>query len=304
MENKNDILKYLNREISNEELMRLKETEDFKTFEKIAHYSSNINTPKVNVAEAYNQFKIKQKNVVKKGKVISINFKGLYKYAAVIAVLLITSYFLLFNSNTNINTDIAETKTFNLPDDSEVTLNANSTLNFSNKNWENKRELELDGEAFFRVNKGKKFTVNTAVGNVTVLGTQFNVKERANYFEVKTYEGMVSVSYKDTIIKLPKGAIFKVLNGTIDSKNTFDIFENSWLQQESNFKSMPLQFVLKELERQFNYTIITKNVDVNVLYTGGFTHKNINTALQSITIPLQLTYKITNDKITIFPNGK
>jgi transmembrane sensor len=303
MEDKNDILKWLNRETSDEDLVRLKETDDFKTLEKIAHYSAQIETPKVDVKEALAALKIKTQNSSKKGKVVHFNFKQLYKYAAAIVVLFATSYFLLFNKTSSFKTEFAQTKTFNLPDNSEVVLNANSKIIYSKKDWEKRRNLTLEGEAYFKVQKGKKFTVNTAIGEVTVLGTQFNVKERANYFEVKTFEGLVSVTYKGKEIKLPRGTIFKVVNGVIDATNTFDVNEKSWLQKESNFKSIALRFVLAEIENQFEYTIETKDVDLDILYSGGFTHTDINIALQSITIPLQLSYKIDGKKITIFNYG-
>ncbi|WP_158839763.1 FecR family protein [Polaribacter sp. L3A8] len=300
MENENDILKWLNRDTSDEELTRLKETKDFTTLDKIAHYSTQIETPKVDVEKALADLKLKTKNTTKKGKVVSLNFKKFYKYAASIVVLLTTSYFLLFNNDANFKSQFAQTKSFNLPDNSEVILNANSEITYSKKDWKNSRNLTLEGEAFFKVQKGKKFTVNTQIGAVTVLGTQFNVKERTNYFEVKTYEGLVSVAYKDTLVKLPKGTIFKVINGVIDTNNTFDISEKSWLQKESNFKSTALRFVLQEIENQFDYTIETKNIDLDILYSGGFTHSDINVALKSITIPLQLSYKIDGKKITIY----
>lgn len=303
MEDKNDILKWLNRETSDEDLVRLKETDDFKTLEKIAHYSAQIETPKVDVKEALAALKIKTQNSSKKGKVVHFNFKQLYKYAAAIVVLFATSYFLLFNKTSSFKTEFAQTKTFNLPDNSEVVLNANSKIIYSKKDWEKSRNLTLKGEAYFKVQKGKKFTVNTAIGEVTVLGTQFNIKERANYFEVKTFEGLVSVTYKGKEIKLPRGTIFKVVNGVIDATNTFDVNEKSWLQKESNFKSIALRFVLAEIENQFDYTIETKDVDLDILYSGGFTHTDINIALQSITIPLQLSYKIDGKKITIFNYG-
>jgi transmembrane sensor len=300
MENNNNLLKWLNRETSDENLVSLKETEGFKTIEKIAHYSSQIETPKVNVAKALENFKLKKQNTAKKGKVIQFNFKKLYKYAAAVVLLFTTSYFLLFNNNSAFKTTLAQTKSFNLPDNSEVVLNANSEISYLKKEWEKKRSLTLKGEAYFRVQKGKKFTVNTRLGKVTVLGTQFNVKERENYFEVKTYEGLVRVTYKDTVVVLPKGSLFKVVNGVVNAENAFDIYEKSWLQKESNFKSTSLGFVLAEIENQFDYKIETTNIDLDVLYTGGFTHTDINIALQSVTIPLQLSYKIVDKKITLF----
>ena len=300
MEDKNNILKWLNRETSDDELARLQESKDFKTLEKIAHYASQIETPKVNVDKALEDFKLRTQKTAKKGRIIPFNFKQISKYAAIIVVLLTTSYFLFFNNETSFKTQFSQTKTFNLPDNSEVILNSNSTITFNKNKWKSNRHLTLDGEAYFKVQKGEKFTVNTEIGEVTVLGTKFNVKERTNYFEVKTYEGLVSVAYKDTLVKLSKGTIFKVLNGTIDTVNTFDIKENSWLQKESNFKSTALRFVLKEIENQFGYSIETKDIDLDILYSGGFTHADVNIALQSVTIPLQLSYKIEGEKIIIF----
>ncbi|MFN0728469.1 FecR family protein [Polaribacter gochangensis] len=304
MENKKDILNWLNREISEEELLRLKNAGDFKTLEKIAFYASQIETPKVDVEKALANLKNKTQNKSKKGKVVSFNFKHFYKYAAAIVVLLTTSYYLFFNNTSSFKTEFAQTKNFHLPDNSEVVLNANSIITYAKKDWNVNRNLTLKGEAYFKVEKGKKFTVNTEIGEVTVLGTQFNVKERANYFEVKTYEGLVSVAYKDTLVKLPKGTVFKVINGVINTKNTFDVNEKSWLQKESNFKSIPLRFVLEEIENQFDYKIETKNIDLNKLYSGGFSHTDINMALQSVTIPQQLSYKIDGKKITIFNYGE
>lgn len=304
MENQKDILKWLNRGTSAEELARVKEAEDFKTLEKIAHYATQIETPKVDVKKALSDLKLKTQNTSKKAKVVQFNFKKIYKYAAAVAVLLTTSYFLLFNNTSSFKTTFAQIKTFNLPDKSEVLLNANSEISYAKNDWKKNRNLTLSGEAYFKVQKGKKFTVTTTIGAVTVLGTQFNVKERENYFEVKTYEGLVSVLYNDTLVKLPRGTIFKVVNGIIDTNNTFDVDEKSWLQKESNFKSTALGFVLAEIENQFDYKIETKNVDLDILYSGGFTHTDVNIALQSITIPLQLSYKINGNKITIFNYDK
>ncbi|WP_440120591.1 FecR family protein [Tenacibaculum sp. Ill] len=299
MKDEQYILKWLNGEISDEELSLLKQDKNFKNLEKIAHYSSHIKTPKVDIDKALKEFELK-KSTSKKSKITPLS----YKYAAAIIVLLVSSYFLFFNNAVNFSTQYAETKTFNLPDDSEVVLNANSSISFNKKDWKSSRNLQLKGEAFFKVKKGESFTVNTSVGKVTVLGTQFNVKERKNYFEVKTYEGLVSVNYNNSLIKLAKGKIFKVTNGKIDTVNTFNINNKSWLQDESNFKSTPLQFVLNDIQNQYGYVIKTKDVNLEQLYTGGFTHKDINVALQAVTIPLQLSYKIEGKNITIYKNGQ
>ena len=101
MKDNNNLLKWLNRETSDENLAPLKETEGFKTIEKIAHYASQIETPKVDVTKALENLKLKTQKTHKKGKVIQFNLKKLYKYAAAVVLLFTTSYFLLLNNNSS-----------------------------------------------------------------------------------------------------------------------------------------------------------------------------------------------------------
>ena len=82
------------------------------------------------------------------------------------------------------------------------------------RNGQTKRDLTLEGEAYFKVQKGQTFSVNTTDGVVKVLGTHFNVKQRNNYFEVNCYEGLVSVTYNNETVKLPPGKTFRLINGT------------------------------------------------------------------------------------------
>jgi ferric-dicitrate binding protein FerR (iron transport regulator) len=80
--------------------------------------------------------------------------KNVFKIAA-IAFLLTSSYFLFFNSTTTFETSIAQTQSFQLPDESEVTLNAASKITFHKKSWKENRNLTLEGEAYFQVQKDK-----------------------------------------------------------------------------------------------------------------------------------------------------
>ncbi|MFV5693114.1 FecR family protein [Flavobacterium sp. LT1R49] len=300
MKNEKEILKWLNNELSSEEIEDLKQSEGFDTLEKIAHYTSLLETPKVDAHAALEAFKARNHSK-KKSKVRTLNFKAFYRVAAVLVVLLTSAYFLFFNNTKSFETQIAQTKTVTLPDNSEVILNSASKLTFNEKKWADKRDLTLEGEAYFKVQKGQTFSVNTTAGVVKVLGTQFNVKERKNYFEVNCYEGLVSVTYNNKTVKLPPGKTFRVINGTIENVEDFNAQNPSWIQQESSFKKIPLNQVIAELERQYDIKIKVEGVDTSKLFTGSFTHTNKEIALQAVTIPLQLSYRIEG-KIVIFYN--
>jgi transmembrane sensor len=300
MKNEKEILKWLNNALSSKEIEDLKQSEDLEILEKIAHYASQLETPEVDPHAALAAFKARN-SASRKTKVRTLNLKTFYSAAAVLVVLLSAAYFFFFNNNTTFETQIAQTKTVTLPDHSEVLLNAASKLTFNEKKWSDKRTLTLEGEAFFKVKKGKTFSVNTTAGIVKVLGTQFNVKQRKNYFEVNCYQGLVSVTYNNKTVKLPPGKTFRVINGSIENVEDFNAKNPSWIQQESSFNRIPLEQVIAELERQYDLKIKTEGVDTSKLFTGSFTNSNKEIALQAVTIPLKLSYRIQG-KIIIFYN--
>ena len=302
MKNEKEILKWLNGELSYQEIENLKQSEGFDTLEKIAHYSSLLETPKVDAQKALDQFKARDISK-KETKVRTLNFKTLYNVAAAIVVLLTSAYFLFYNTTTEFETQIAQTKTFHLPDDSEVLLNAASKITFKEKEWENKRYLTLDGEAYFQVKKGQTFSVNTADGIVQVLGTHFNVKQRKNYFEVSCFEGLVSVTHNNKMVKLPPGKTFRLINNKIENVPDFNAQNPSWMQKETSFDRIPLDQVIAELERQYDIKIKTEGVDTSKLFTGSFTHTNQKIALEAITIPLKLSYKLEGKTVIFYNYG-
>jgi hypothetical protein len=71
------------------------------------------------------------------------------------------------------------------------------------------------------------------------------------------------------------------------------------MQQESNFIGIPLDQVIAELERQYDIKIKSDGVDTK-LFTGSFTHSNQKIAVESVTIPLKLGYKIEGKTILLY----
>jgi len=295
----NYLAKWLSNELSEEELREFKNSEEFASYQKLKDVSSSLMAPEFDSDKALQR--LKNEHIKNAPKVISLNpFKKFLRVAAVIAVLLAGSYFYIDTLNEKVTTEFAERSEVVLPDDSEIFLNADSQISFSEKKWDKKRNVDLKGEAFFKVAKGKKFTVSTDQGTVTVLGTQFNVENRKGFFEVTCYEGLVSVSHKNEELKLPAGNSFLVINGKIISTATPDGKSPSWMNNESSFESIPLKYVFAELERQFNIKVTTENIDTNLLFTGSFNNTDLNMALKSISTPSQTHYKIDGDNVLFY----
>ncbi len=299
MNKENDILKWFNGEISTEEIKKRYPEEDFSALEKLGFYAKQFDVPKVDAERALKEFKNRAHKKAEP-KVVPLNFKTFLKVAAVLVVLLTSSYFLFFNNTKSFETQMAQTEVLTLPDNSEVILNAQSKLSFNKKEWKKNRTLDLDGEAFFKVTKGETFTVKTEAGNVQVLGTQFNVKERENYFEVMCYEGSVKVTSakKETILK--PGKTFRLVNGNVVEVSDFNAETPSWLAKESSFDNVPLWQVIDELEIQYDISIDASKVDVSKTFSGTFTHTDKNIALQAVTIPLKLSYKINGKQVELY----
>jgi ferric-dicitrate binding protein FerR (iron transport regulator) len=213
--------------------------------------------------------------------------------------------FALFGKD-NINsfqTDYAQNETITLPDNSIVKLNEQSQLEYNASKWDEKRTLELKGEAYFDVEKGKRFDVTTEFGNVSVLGTEFNVLSRDSIFKVSCYEGLVQVVYENQTAQLPAGTEFVLKSGTVE-QTLIAIAEPYWLKNMSVFENASIDQVIQEIEKQFNITILREFDKNDIMFTGAFEHKNLENALKSVTQPLSLTYEITNSKEVTIKNAK
>ncbi|MCK8521705.1 FecR family protein [Aquimarina sp. D1M17] len=298
MKKKDLIRKWLDNEPLNaQESKAFKDLDAYDSFMKIAETAKRFKAPDYNTEknlEALQTNLSNPKSASKKSSYITI----ISRIAAVF-ILAIGLYTFLKPSQKEVSTLVTEKTSVILPDESEVILNALSAIKYSEKDWQDNRTIALDGEAYFKVAKGKKFEVQTTLGNVQVLGTQFNVKQRNQYFEVVCYEGLVSVSYNNNVTQLSKGQGIEIYENQVRKTNT-SIAKPSWTENRSIFISKPFSFILREFERQYNVTIVTKNFDQNQLFTGNFVHSNIQTALQSITIPMRLKYEINDNLITLY----
>ncbi|WP_086476083.1 FecR family protein [Arenibacter amylolyticus] len=297
----NYLAKWLNNELSEEEVTKFKATKEYATYKKIVDATASMEAPEFDIAKAKHDLD-HRKNSDQGGKVVTLDsFKKYLRIAAVIALVVGISYFYNTASMDQVvSTQYAERAAVTLPDNSEVLLNAGSKISYQKKKWEKNRNIVLEGEAFFKVAKGETFRVTTNMGVVRVLGTQFNVENREDFFEVSCYEGLVSVRYKEKDIELPAGQALMVINGQLTTYTIAEAQQPSWLLQESSFKSVPLKFVLQELERQFDVEVETKNIDLNQLFTGSFSNTDKNLALHSISAPSGMKYVLEGNKVLFY----
>ena len=288
------IIKWLDNELTPEELRELEAMEGFETYRKIIDKGAHFHNPKkVDPAKGFGDLQDRIKSVPK-----IISFKERIKYAAGIAAtlaILITGYlFYQQQSQVNYTSNLAEHSSISLPDDSQVTLNAASEITFNEKGWSKKRSLKLKGEAWFKVEKGSAFKVNTRNGWVQVLGTQFNVYNREGIFKVSCYEGTVKVGVRSEEYILRPGQEILLAEGKL-TERTIAAEHPSWIDGTASFESIPLAEVFKEIERQYGISMAYPEKFSSQLFTGVFTHDNLDQALRSVCQPFGLEFEISDD---------
>lgn len=299
------LARWLSGELTKEEQKQLENHADFKAWKQIAETAATFEPPPLDTTAAYKRLSLKLKEQEpKQAKVRTLGAgRRLFIYGAAASLLLLVGWFVFLRDDgvTTLTTNIGEQMAQTLPDGSNIQLNANSSIYYSQRSWTKNRTLKLDGEAFFKVKTGSTFTVNTALGQVEVVGTSFNIRSREEDFEVRCYTGKVTVksAAKDTVFSLQEGEGIQISKDTVKSYVAAEDDLPNWIKGESHFNGVVLSKVIDELERQYDYEVMLKAVDKNRLFTGYFPHKDIDQTLKLICEPLGLTFKIEDKLITI-----
>ena len=201
-----------------------------------------------------------------------------------------------------------------LADGTFIHLNAGSVLKYpSNFDGNSKREVFLEGEAYFKVAKNKNipFIVKTENLDTRVYGTEFNVSDymNDNTAEVVLVEGIVRVQEvtkksnlsDDYVIIKPsqKASKGKSLSGVkIENVNV-----NSYIAWKSGvlmFNNENIANIFKKLERQFNIEIQNNYSELyKHSYTGVFKLESIDEILTIISTHTNFSYLIKGNKIII-----
>jgi ferric-dicitrate binding protein FerR (iron transport regulator) len=296
MEENYELARWLAGEMTESELIAFQKTPEYETYSKIATYSKLLEAPHFEEDVILNTVVHSKKTTT---KVIPLYKSWVFKVAAILVVALSTTLVFQFFSSATETATNGERTSFLLPDTSEVVLNSGSEINYKKWNWDNNRKLELDGEAYFKVAKGKRFEVVTSLGKVTVLGTQFNVKNRNNRFDVTCFHGKVKVNYKTREIILKQGESVTFENNSELNYRT-ETSKPEWLENKIIFNKEKLLPILEEIERQYNVSIEIKAHHSNDLFTGKIPADNLDLSLEIIASTFHLkVQKTKTNKIII-----
>ncbi|WP_257668210.1 FecR family protein [Parapedobacter tibetensis] len=152
-----------------------------------------------------------------------------------------------------------------LPDGTKVWLNAGSYFTFPKRFMGEKREVFLQGEAYFEVshNREKPFFVYADDMQIKVLGTSFNVSSYKddNVSSAVLLDGAIELTpqgkakFEKQILSKGITATFNKINGQLGLETTDAQDRITWTHKQLILKSTPLPELIKKLERVYNAEI-------------------------------------------------
>jgi ferric-dicitrate binding protein FerR (iron transport regulator) len=216
--------------------------------------------------------------------------------AATVAVLLA---FYFFTATVTISADEGGILTYRMPDNSRIVLHNGSDAEFGK--YFRKRQVALEGEAYFEVEKGDGFVVKTENGIVRVLGTRFLVSDNNNRLNVKCYQGKVETEFKNKSWMLEPGMQF---NGDESSANKSRFEESVQFPDfalfSKDFTNASLSEVIQRIEDFFEVQI-NLQPGITKTFTGTIQTANLESSLQIVCESLRLKYEFEDDyRIKIF----
>jgi putative membrane protein len=192
-----------------------------------------------------------------------------------------------------------------LADGTSVWLNPSTRLKVPNVFDKNQRNVELEGEGFFKVTKNSDapFTVKTRQYNVKVLGTEFNVfaYPDSHEFETELVRGSVYVYDKrqaqNGIYMKPNEKVRSV-NGSLQKTSSY--YNQQQLQEQGlyNMGDRPFGEILKRLELWYGVHFTVKRPDIlKEVYSGKFRQSdNVIHILQAIQGVGKFHFRTISDK--------
>ena len=186
-------------------------------------------------------------------------------------------------------------------DGSKVYLNSVSTISYNNKYNIEHRSIKLYGEAYFEIVKGTlPFIIESNYGNVEVLGTSFNVKNRPEGFELGVNEGLVKLKTKSKSQELKKGDCIQISEANHEMLDQTYSEYPSWKYNKVFCNKRSLTQVCLELERIFDVVIKISNPELQTFTISGIINaENLESALNTLSVLSPCKYKFDGEKYTI-----
>ena len=183
-----------------------------------------------------------------------------------------------------------ETLTLTLPDGSTAILNSGSNLRYPATFARKKREVQLDGEAFFEVtsNPKKPFIVKTEILTTEVLGTSFNIEAFPSQNEARvtlvTGKVRVQAGAQQCELHPSQQAVFHKTTQQIQVQTVATNDFTDWKEGILRFRESSLPTVVQKIEKHYGVQIRLEVENAERCYLSGtFVKEDLNVVLKQLT---------------------
>jgi ferric-dicitrate binding protein FerR (iron transport regulator) len=200
-------------------------------------------------------------------------------------------------------------KEFVLPDNSVITLNKNSSVIYISNFGVGNRDIIVEGEAYFNVQKNKElpFRVFAENSTVEVLGTQFNVDQKDDYVKVSVVKGHVAfyeTEKKQNRIDLLKSeeSVYHKRKKTFDNKAKMNLNSVAWKTKKFEFSGESMNEVLYYISDYYNLELINNFTSPKDIPMGSIpVYNSVDSVMNSIILTVEgsFQYKIENNKLIV-----
>jgi transmembrane sensor len=223
-----------------------------------------------------------------------------------------------------------------LPDGSTVWLNAGSKIKYMSVYNKENREIQLHGEAYFKVSKNADlpFDVKTGDLNIQALGTEFNVKsyDDEGIIETTLIEGKIAINQgqkqKNSIYLEPRQqALYVKSNRNLTVRDLKEVREAkpevlkfkqgiiyiaekidpepiiAWKENRLILKGEELNSLVVKLERKYDVTFIFGSEKLKQFrFSGTLENETLTQVLDVIKLSAPISYKLQGKTVLIFEN--
>jgi ferric-dicitrate binding protein FerR (iron transport regulator) len=261
-----------------------------------------------------------------------------------IAASILIAWFMVFNipgknshtkkatAKNTVSTKRGSKSKIQLPDGTQVWLNADSKITYNENFQGTLREVQLTGEAFFDVTRDetRPFVIHTNAIDVRVLGTAFNVRSYAD--EKNTETSLIHGSVEITLRNNPdKKIILKpnekltvqnnepalTSNRPADKKTEFkqpllmigklnykqqdsSAIETLWVKNKLAFDGEALEDIALKIERWFDVKVTISDEKLKKEpFSGVFDNESLQVVMEALRLTGKFKYDINKKEVTI-----
>jgi transmembrane sensor len=235
-------------------------------------------------------------------------------YSLSFLVLLVAGVFLFLPRRTALpaittfETGMGERKQYLLPDGSIVILNSNSSFSFNEKFGSGNRQIEMTGDAFFKVakNPASPFIVKSNGFSTTAIGTAFYVHAgtSAADYRVDLLEGKVKLekntSGEVSYLTAGQKALWTNTSNKFKTQQYDTVTLNQWVKGILSFNNTPVSEAFREIGKWYSVQIEDRRSDPgHMSINGDYVNAPLEDVIKIICFSLSCEYHYEDNKIII-----